>query len=79
MTSQKTNDRVERVFQHAKQVSEGLIPKDSPPTFLRPEGDAAEDARGLPWWFGSDYHPTDEALADVGEPFPGNTHGPTTP
>ncbi len=48
--------------QHCIQVEQGLIPADSPPTFIRPEGDDALDERGLPWWFGPGYHPTPEAL-----------------
>ena len=53
------------------QVAEGLIPKDSPPTFVRPKGeDALVD--GLPWWFGgrANYKPTPEALAEFSQRVP---------
>jgi hypothetical protein len=52
------------IAKHARQVAEGLIPADSPPTFVRPEGDDALDERGLPWWFGPDYHPTERAIEE---------------
>jgi hypothetical protein len=62
---------VATLAKHAIQVEEGLIPADSPPTFLRPEGeDALVD--GLPWWFGgkANYKPTPEALAEFSKRVP---------
>ena len=60
--------RIERMMLHIQQVDAGLIPADSPPDFVRPEGDRAHDERGLPWWFGPDYHPTPQALAEFSKP-----------
>jgi len=68
MVSDEAKARMERIFLHAQQVQAGLIPADSPPDFVRPEGNAALDERGLPWWFGPDYHPTPEALAEFSKP-----------
>jgi hypothetical protein len=56
--------RIQRLLDHMEQVEAGLIPADSPPTFLRPQGDDALDERGLPWFFGPAYRPTSEALAE---------------
>ena len=56
---------------HIEQVEAGLIPQDSPPMFVRPEGeDALVD--GLPWWFGGleHYRPTPEAIAEFSKPIP---------
>ena len=68
-------------MKHREQVDAGLIPKDSPPDFVRPEGDDAQTSEGLPWWFGEDFHPTPEALKSFEEPVPGhpanNDGGPT--
>ncbi len=36
---------------HVEQVDAGLIPADSPPGFIRPEGDDAL-VDGLPWFYG---------------------------
>jgi hypothetical protein len=55
---------VQILFKHAEQVEAGLIPADSPPTFVRPEGEDAHDAKGLPWWWGPSYHPTERALRE---------------
>ncbi len=60
-------ERMKRSMLHAVQVQEGLIPADSPPDFVRPEGDAATDERGLPWWFGPEYCPTPEAIREFGK------------
>jgi len=68
MALDEAKARMERIFLHAQQVQAGLIPADSPPDFVRPEGNAALDERGLPWWFGPDYHPTPEALAEFSKP-----------
>ena len=60
--------KMKRIILHAVQVQDGLIPTDSPPDFVRPEGeDALVD--GLPWWFGPDYKPTPEAIAEFSKPF----------
>lgn len=50
-----------RLMLHAVQVQDGLIPPDSPPDFTLPQ---PLDARGLPWWFGPDFHPTPAALKE---------------
>jgi hypothetical protein len=62
-------ERMMRDMLHAVQVQEGLIPPDSPPDFVRPEGDDAL-VDGLPWWFGgkANYQPTPEALAEFSTP-----------
>jgi hypothetical protein len=60
--------RIERLLEHQRQVDAGLIPADSPPDFLRPEGADALDERGLPWWMGPEYLPTPEALAEFSRP-----------
>jgi hypothetical protein len=69
--SDKDRDRMKRIILHAAQVQDGLVPEDSPGDFTVPQ---PLDARGLPWWFGPDYHPTDEAL---GEAFGGPMSGIT--
>jgi hypothetical protein len=68
---------IRRLLKHAEQVKAGLIPSDSPPDFVRPEGDAARDAKGLPWWFGPDYHPTAAAMKSFEEPVPGHPSSDT--
>jgi hypothetical protein len=50
---------------HGQQVADGLIPADSPPAFTVPQ---TVDERGLPWWFGPDYHPTERAIAEFSKP-----------
>ena len=68
MTASEANrERLRRILLHAAQVQDGLIPADSPDEFTVPQ---PEDDKGLPWWFGPDYHPTDEALAEFAEPVP---------
>jgi hypothetical protein len=62
----------DRVFKHIEQVEAGLIPADSPPDFVRPEGEDGM-VNGLPSWFGPDYHPTEAALKSFEEPVPGAT------
>lgn len=57
--------RAERLKLHCEQVMAGLIPPDAPPMFTLPQ---PVDDRGLPWWFGPDYHPTPEALEAFGRP-----------
>jgi len=64
MASQEAHDHIRRLVKHREQVDAGLIPKDSPPDFVRPEG----LVDGKPWWFGPDYHPTPEALAAFSRP-----------
>lgn len=61
MASQEATDHVKAIMEHAQQVAAGLLPVDSPPEFVRPEG---EDAmiNGLPWWFGENYKPDEAAL-----------------
>ena len=64
MASREAHDHIRLLMKHREQVDAGVIPKDSPPDFLRPEGDDALDERGLPWWFGPDYHPTERAIEE---------------
>ncbi len=66
--SQEAFDHVDAIALHAQQVEAGLIPADAPPDFVLPQ---PLDDRGLPWWFGPDYHPTPEALAEFSKPLPG--------
>jgi hypothetical protein len=61
---------VHRLFKHAEQVQAGLLPADSPPDFVRPEGADALDERGLPWWYGPSWNPTPEAIAEFSKPIP---------
>lgn len=65
MASDEANRHVELLALHGEQVMAGLIPEDSPPTFvlLQPT-----DERGLPWWFGPHYAPTPEAIEAFGAP-----------
>lgn len=63
MASQEAHDHIRRLMKHREQVDAGLIPKDSPPDFVRPEGDDAL-VDGKPWWYGPDYHPTERALEE---------------
>ena len=59
---------------HAAQVQDGLIPADSPPGFVRPEGKGAL-VDGIPWWFGgkANFNPTPEALAEFSKPLHSET------
>jgi hypothetical protein len=68
MASDEARARMERIYLHAQQVEAGLLPANSPPDFVRPEGDDALDERGLPWWFGPSYQATPEALAEFSKP-----------
>ena len=63
MPSNEAMEQTDAIAKHAQQVAEGLLPSDSPPTFVRPEGDDALDERGLPWFYGPLYSPTPEAIA----------------
>jgi hypothetical protein len=63
--SDADRERMHRNLLHAAQVQDGLIPADSPPDFTVPQ---PLDSKGLPWWFGPDYHPTPEAIAAFSEP-----------
>lgn len=67
MTDQEHEELADRLHEHMQQVASGLIPADSPATFLKPEGQAAL-VNGLPWWFGPDYKPTPEALTSATDP-----------
>ena len=46
---------VDRIHQHNKEVAAGLIPADSPPTFIR--ADWKPNENGLPGWFPPDFKP----------------------
>jgi hypothetical protein len=59
--SDADREKMKRNMLHAAQVQEGLIPADSPAGFTLPQ---PEDSKGLPWFFGPDYHPTEEALIE---------------
>lgn len=67
--SDADRQRMRRNMLHAAQVQDGPIPADSPPDFVRPEGEAAL-VDGLPVWFGgkANYKPTPEALAEFSKP-----------
>lgn len=58
--------RAHRIAQHAAQVADGKIPPDSPPDFVLPADPV--DRKGLPWWFGPDYHPTEQAIEQFETP-----------
>lgn len=49
MASREAHVHIRLLMKHREQVDAGLIPKDSPPDFVRPEGDDAL-VDGLPWW-----------------------------
>jgi hypothetical protein len=67
--SDEDRNRMNRNMLHAVQVQEGVIPADSPPDFVRPQGEGAL-VDGLPWWFGgkANYKATPEALAEFSNP-----------
>lgn len=52
MSDEQHEQLADRLELHDQQVMAGLIPRDSPWWFVRPEGDAALIDKGLPWWFG---------------------------
>jgi hypothetical protein len=58
MASEEAHKHIRLLMKHREQVDAGLIPNDSPPDFVRPEGDDALDERGLPWFHGPSYSPT---------------------
>jgi hypothetical protein len=60
MSKEELKAHADRMTLHAHQIMAGLIPPDSPPGFTVPQ---PTDERGLPWWFGPDYKPTEEAMA----------------
>jgi hypothetical protein len=60
---EEAKKHVDTLAKHAMQVAEGLIPVNSPPTFLRPEGDNVLNERGLPWLMPAEY-PTERALEE---------------
>lgn len=51
-----------RLVQHAEEVEAGLIPPDSPPTWLR--SDWVPDEHGRPGWFGPSFNLRPEAEAE---------------
>lgn len=67
-TAIEARERVAQLEKHVHQVAEGLTAAGSPPDFLLPEGANALNDRGLPWWFGSDFRPTKEALEEFRKP-----------
>lgn len=67
MASAEAHANVTKILEHLQQVEDGLIPEDSPPLFTVPQ---PLDAKGLPWWFGPDYKPTEEAIAEFEKPLP---------
>jgi len=58
----ESRDRVDRVDLHVRQVLAGLIPEDAPVTFVLTDEMLAS---GRPWWWGPDFHPTQEQLEAV--------------
>lgn len=63
--SDADRERMRRIILHAAQVQDGLIPADSPDDFTVPQ---PLDDKGLPYWFGPDYHPTVEAIEEFTKP-----------
>jgi hypothetical protein len=54
-------------IQHCAQLADGLIPKDSPPTFTLPQ---PLNEQGAPWWFPPNFKPVEVELddgTDIGE------------
>lgn len=60
-------DRMKRIMLHAVQVQDGLVPADSPDDFTVPQ---PLTDKGLPWFFGDDFAPTEEALSEFTGPGP---------
>ena len=58
--TQKASDMLDRQLQHMKEVEAGLIPADSPPTFIR--ADWKPNSKGAPGWFGPDWKPSEQAI-----------------
>ena len=56
----------DRVFQHAMEVADGIIPENSPPTFIR--SDWKDDLNGPPPWYGPDYDPSQLMLEATADP-----------
>jgi hypothetical protein len=65
MPSQEAFDHVDRLVQHVIEVEAGLIPADSPPTWIR--SDWQPDANGKPAWFGPDWHLDERTLDAVAD------------
>ncbi len=63
--SDADQDRMHRLILHAAQLQDGLVAPDSPDDFTVPQ---PVDESGRPWWFGSDYKATAEALESFGDP-----------
>jgi hypothetical protein len=63
--SQEAFDHVDRLVQHVVEVKAGLIPENSPPTWIR--SDWRPDASGKPGWFGPDYHLDQQTIDSVAE------------
>lgn len=74
--SPEDEERMQRGILHAAQVQDGLIPEDSPDDFTVPQ---PADSRGLPWFFGPDYKPTPEALAEFTGPMTDDDEQGTLP
>lgn len=65
MTKAEARKLADRLHRHAGQVLAGVIPADSPVDFTVPQ---PVDDRGLPWWFGPDYAPTEDAVVEFAKP-----------
>jgi hypothetical protein len=51
LSDQEHEELAESLRRHNAQVLDGTLPLESPPDFVRPEGEEAL-ADGVPWWFG---------------------------
>jgi len=59
------DEHVDRLVQHIKEVEAGLIPADSPVTFIRSDWQA--DENGKPGWFGPDWNADERSVDSAGE------------
>jgi hypothetical protein len=60
MATAESDAGVKKIYLHMREVEGGLIPESSPPDFVR--ADWKPDERGLPGWFGPQYHPEPHVL-----------------
>ena len=63
----------DRINQHNKEVAAGLIPADSPPTFIR--ADWKPNENGLPGWFPPDFKPGQVIIDGVPQDLPDESGG----
>lgn len=63
MITPADEQRMLDIIAHAAWVQDAGLDPDDAQLDPRPL-----DERGLPWWFGPDFHPTDEALVEFAKP-----------